>query len=743
MTPDSSMERAPAPRRLGWKAVALTMVFDLVCLTIATWPRMAHFRTSVPERFDTLQHLWILRWYKTCLLEGRSFFICPEVQYPIGGPLGNFSSMHLQALLYVPLSFVAANDALCYNVVWLFGLMMTGVGTFFLIWHVLGDRACAAFGGMLAMLCGPLMIHAHAHLELIYVGGFPLFLITWMSFVDQPSRGRLALAVLGYVVVSMCAAYYMVYAIFPAVLYVGYQAWRGGTAQVLSWLKSRAGWLAGFAGLAFAAVLVLYSSQVWAYKHGFSIERDRVQFNQFGAPLWAYAIPTQFHWLGTKLPINSDRILGPTAGERSAYLGVVTLALLAYTAVFRVGFRKAAYFWLALLLLVALSCGAYWQLGGLRIRLPSAVLWKVFPLYRMTRVPARLSMFAAVLAGVLAAAGLKHMLARLPYRGLRAAAFAGLATLAVLDLSMAPFWMETLPETPGCYAFLKRRDPKGTLLEIPNCGTGGSEVNAACTYWQALHRMTTSAGYSGQPNSIDDARTGRSSPFHVLRLVEPNYLEDPARMAFDLVSDVDFKDFVWLYMTVNRFDYIILHQWACARMDPPVHIDRLKEQLWECMLYDDGASVVYARSRLRPPARPVEICLEDWKDRYNWQGRPNCRVPRSARVVVYNPEASRDLILAIDAITPFSEQTVRLQAGTREMARWQIVPGAYRTCVSPPFRLPAGLQELTIESGTDLERAKAPSTTRRLHVARLSLYDASDSRAPTLARDDLMGRLKR
>jgi hypothetical protein len=716
--------------------VAITLVFYLVCVAIATWPRIFYFRTSVPDRWDTLQHLWILRWYKTCLLEGRSFFLCPEIQYPIGGPLGNFSSLHLQALLYIPLSLLIANDALCYNVVWLTGLLMTGLGTFLLGWYVLRDRACAAFCGMLAMLCGPLLMHAHGHLELIYVGGFPLFLIAWMRFVDQPSRGRLALALLGYVVLAMCAAYYMVFAIFPAVLYVVYQACRGGAARVLPWLKSRTGWLAGFAGLAFAAMLVLFSSQLWAYQHGFSIERLREDFLKYGAPLWAYAIPTKFHWLGTRLPLNSHMLLGPVAGECSAYLGVVTVVLLAYAVVHRVTFRNSRYFWLALIVLVALSCGAYWHVGGLRIKLPSAVLWKVFPLYRMTRVPARLSMFAAVLAAVLAAAGLKHLLARLPHRGLRAAVFAGLAALAVLDLSMVPFWMDTLPETPGCYAFVKQRDPKGTLLEIPNHGTGGSDLNAACTYWQALHRMTTSAGYSGQPNNIDDARTGHNSPFHALKMGEPDYLKDPARMAFDMVSDVDFKDFVWLYMTVNRFDYIILHQWACARMEPPVHIDRLKEQLRECTIYDDGATVVYARSLLRPPARPVEICLEDWQVRSMWQGREHCRVPRSAQVVVYNPAPSRDLTLVIDAAAPYLEQTVRVRAGGRELARWQVVPGAYRTCVSPSFRLPAGLQELTIESGADRAKAVGSSRTPRLRVARLSLYDASDSRAPALARDE-------
>ena len=74
----------------------------------------------------------------------------------------------------------------------MFGLLLAGLGTALLGWFVLRDRACAAFGGLLAMLSAPMMIHAAGHLELIYVGTFPLFLVAWMRFVDRPSRGEAA-----------------------------------------------------------------------------------------------------------------------------------------------------------------------------------------------------------------------------------------------------------------------------------------------------------------------------------------------------------------------------------------------------------------------------------------------------------------------------------------------------------------------------------------------------------------------
>ena len=56
-----------------------------------------------------------MRWYKACLLEGRSPLFCSELQYPVGVPLGNFSPLHVQSVLYLAFSSVIANDCLCYN----------------------------------------------------------------------------------------------------------------------------------------------------------------------------------------------------------------------------------------------------------------------------------------------------------------------------------------------------------------------------------------------------------------------------------------------------------------------------------------------------------------------------------------------------------------------------------------------------------------------------------------------------
>jgi hypothetical protein len=70
---------------------------------------------------------------------------------------------------------------------------------------------------------------------------------------------------------------------------------------------------------------------------------------------------------------------------------------------------------------------------------------------------------------------------------------------------------------------------------------------------------------------------------------------------------------------------------------------------------------------------------------------------------------------------------VSVRADSRELVRWFIPPDTYHHVTSPPFRLPAGLTELTIESrgAGRLVAGGLESTQDRpysLRVARVSLY---------------------
>jgi hypothetical protein len=720
-------DEAEEPGPLGWKALVLIVAFHAGALAIATHPAVWNFRRGMAANPDAWVHLWTLRWYKTCLLEHRSILLCPEIQFPAGASLGSLSPMHFQALIYLPLSFVIPSDTICYNILWITGLMLTGLGTTLLAWHMLGHRACAAFAGLLGMLSAPLMIHASAHLDLIYLGWFPVFLVQWMRFVDRPDWRTLAAAVLSYVLLSMCHAYYMVFAVFPAVLYVAWSAWRNGLPALAPWLRRRLPWFAGMVGLVLPCLLVLFAGHIWTILQGTALERPRTEFDQYSAPLWGYATPSRMHYLGALLPFDPYASFGLSAPERIPYLGLVTIALLVYAAIRRPALRRASYAWSALLLVVVISLGSYCRVGAWELSLPASWLWDLFPPMRLTRVPARLSLLAGVLAGVVAAAGLKDLLSRIRSRTGSTALFGAVSVLAVADLAIIGFPKAPPPEMPGCYAFLKQLDPRATLLEIPYNNVAGTYLYGQCTYWQSLHRLTTSAGYTAHDNALQDSWIGPSCPFHVARLMKKDFLEDPANFHVDPLTAVDFKQYVWLYLTANRFDFVVLHKPAGDVPEYRVSLERIASLLQDCKIYEDRATIVYARSRLEPPSGLVQMTRGGWSKRNYWQGEWNWLLARTGGIVVYNPDPDRDLVLTLDMAALRTAQSVRLRSGGETLAAWDVKPDFFQLVSSPPFRLARGFQELTIESiaqrtGQDRKsRARAQKRPYHLRVAGLKL----------------------
>ncbi len=256
-------------RRLGWAAPLIALVCYAGAVVVATYPRVRYLSKSLPGyRVDPLQHLWVMRWYRTCLLEGRSPVFSPEIQHPLGAPLGHFSPLHLQSLLYLPLSIFIKNDILCYNIIWFFAFLYTGFSVFILAWTVLRDRACAAFAGLLAVVCTPMLLRAHGHLELMFVGSIALFLASWVLWVDRPTRRGLGVVAAFYLLVAASAAYFAVLTIVPACLYVAWAAANAGRRQMRPWLRERLGWFAAFVALVGPGLLLVFSSQLWALAQG-------------------------------------------------------------------------------------------------------------------------------------------------------------------------------------------------------------------------------------------------------------------------------------------------------------------------------------------------------------------------------------------------------------------------------------------------------------------------------------------
>jgi len=683
---------------------------------VATYPVIRSVGSAIPgDLTDPLEHLWLMRWSKTCLLEGRSPFFCPDLHAPKGVPLGYFPTLHVQTLAYLAISPILENDVACFNAIWFAGLVATGLGTFGLCWWVVRDFWPAWLAGLGVMLCGPLMMHAHGHLETMQVGAVPLFLIAWISFIDQPGRGRLLAAVGLYLLMVACAPYFAVLGIFPAAWYLVWSTSQA-SGNRWNWLKGRLAWLIGFGALALPALVVLFANQVWAATHGYSMARGRAEFDQFGAPVWSSFAPSPLHGLARVAKLDLFALTGTTNRmiECSSYLGVVALLALAYAAIRRVRFPRRGYWWSLLGLMVVLSWGSSLDLAGLRIKLPGGWIYGIFPPFHLIRVPARFNLFAAVAAAVPVSAALADLLGRLrrpAIRGLAVIAFAG---VILADLAMVPFATSTIPPMPDAYKTLTDRHPGETILDAPMFDAGHGQIfSSLWAYWQSIHGGRTSAGYPGLPNVAYDSEIVRGSSFEAGRLPGD---------CFGPVVGVDPRDYAWLFLTVHHYNHLMIHQgtFTDARYEPANA--RWKTLLAEANLYEDADVAVFSRDFLHAPEHLTWLAVSGFRPVLLKSDQQPYALLREARVAIYQPRPGQALVLELVDVSAFLHpRVVRLLDGDRELARWNITTGTARHFESPPFTLDSGIHELTLVADGDdpptrsadkLDEARTPYTLR-------------------------------
>ena len=683
-----------------WSMLGLaTLIYGAVA-AVATYPILFRLGSGLPySGEDGLQHLWIMRWYRSCLLEGRVAWFCPEIQYPVGAPLALFSPLQFESLLYILVYPFASNDAACYNLVWLSGIVFTGVGTFVLGWFLLRHYPSALLAGVFAMLSGPVRVHANGHLELIHLGWFPIFLVAWCRLIDRPCWRRLLGASAAYLLLAMSAAYFLVFAIVPAALYVAYRWWGPLHRREYKTLIDGGRWLLRFALLVLPPLCLAFSSQLWALANGLELGRSRIEFDEYRAPIWSYFVPLPGYFAAKFLPFNvyEQSGLGPIAGEIFSYLGIVTL-LLIHRAWFRdAQFRHSRFFWALLGVLVVLSMGSMIAIGPWEIPMPAGWLWDLFPPLHWTRVPSRFNLFASVIAAVIAGAGVKATLQGRRRRGGRLGLAVAIGGLALADLALVPITMQAIPEVPNVYRDILDRRPGAALLEAPQFDSGGHRLAATGAYWQSLHGGSTSSGYAGHMNASYDNLISWTSPFKAQFLADPMRLDDPEAVTIELVRETSFEAYAWLYLTVHDFDFVVLHRDDAFFEGLPIRYDRLREVLGHAIAIDDPEAIVIARDLLRLPKRPVALCAEGWGDRI-WNGRYSCKVASRAEVAVYNPDPETPLRFAFEGAAFRRSRRVRLRDRGTILARWEVAPGTPQVLVSPTFRLPIGSRTLVLES---------------------------------------------
>ena len=465
----------------------------LAAACVLTWPLVTQLTTrlgAVEGAGDPYLNLWILGWgMQTWLADPGAVFsgrvFDANIFHPAAGTLTFSDHLLLQSLALSPLYAATDNLTLCYNVLLIGSLALSGLAMHALARGVTGSDRAAYLAG-LAWACWPYRTAHFLHLQLQSLYFLPLALLALHRFAAARRwRDALALGVLA-ALQAISSVYYGVMAAIAIAVGALSLGWTTG-----QW-RGRRYW----GRLVVAGVIggLLIAPLVWPYwitqqREGFG--RNLFEAVQNSATLQSY---TQVPHENLVYGANGVMLPRPPApGERDRrnnehqmFPGVVLLGLAIFGAV--TGWRTDLRPTVITALVLAVS-GLTLSLGPEGASLLYERTADVVFGFHAIRAPARFAVLAMLGVSLLAALGLARVNAGPRLIGVMAA-------LMMMEYLNAPLNLVTAPDTrTDAGRWLREQPGPGAVLYLP---VSLDKDNSTYMVQSLEHRRPIVNGYSGQ-----------------------------------------------------------------------------------------------------------------------------------------------------------------------------------------------------------------------------------------------------
>ena len=459
---------------------------------------------------DGFQNVWNLWWVDRSVRELHTlpwyttYLHAPAGTTLVGHTLNPFNG--LIAILLLPwLSMVQT-----YNTIVIFSFVSGGVTAFWLCRAVTGSYGGSLIGGALFTFSSFHFMHADGHLQLTALQWIPLFMLCWLRFCDQRTWGRAIASAASLGLVLLCDLYYFAYCVIAGAIFVGWRAWRDRDPWFLL-RPAPAPLIAGFVVPTLASSGALVGALV--YRHAtdpfFGTHSPRELSMDLLSPfVWGY------YWRFRDAARPLWQPLSKYVTEASVHVGwsVIALAVYGWRHRVRVALQHAGFWIIVILFFGVMALGPNLKIGGHEIGigpgislmghehvnvlvLPYAVLWLVFPPWRLSGVPTRMMVMVQLAAAILAAAGWLAMRTS-PSRRTRLAA---IALLAIAVIEYLPYPLPITPPVLPPYVTALAALPEGSVIDLASNGP-------QALYYQTVHEKPMAFGYiSRTPTSVDRA----------------------------------------------------------------------------------------------------------------------------------------------------------------------------------------------------------------------------------------------
>jgi hypothetical protein len=478
--------RRPLGRRL-LIALGVTLLFATLT-AVMTFPQVRHLDSGVsPDIGDPLLSTWRLSWVAHQITRDPLHLFDANIFYPSRHAFAFSDSMLVPSLMASPLIWMGVPQLVAYNLLFLSGFALSGVGMFVLVRSLTGRVGAALVAGFVFAFLPYRFMH-YAHLELQMAQWMPLCLWALHRTIE---RGRIRDGLLTGLFFAFQTLSSMYYAIFFTTFLIPLSA-------ALLIANGRQRLIRSLAPLAAGAVLagVLVAPMAIPYleaRHDVG-ERPEWEVKFYSAiPRNYLAVHPRNAWFGS-LPA------GWGGQERELFQGLFVPVLAAVALWPPLSAARIGYI-LALMLAFEASLG----FNGLSYRW----LYEYMLPYRGLRVPARMAMLVGLSLSVLVGYGVARLTAGRSNKAALALTFA-IVTLVFIEYRSTLLFGHVWTSAPPVYQRL-RAEPESVLLELP-VRSAAIHVEPVYMYFSTFHWHKLVNGYSGfsppsYPKFLDLAET--------------------------------------------------------------------------------------------------------------------------------------------------------------------------------------------------------------------------------------------
>ena len=454
--------------------LAASLVLFSLLTAIMTYPQILHMRDGVHDDGDPMMVTWVLAWVAHQLPRAPAHLFDANIFYPERNTLAYSETLIVPGMAAAPLFWLGLGPILVYNIVFLAGFALSGVGVALLVRRLTGHTGAAILAGIVFAF-PPYRIDHYAHLQLQQTQFIPLALFAFHRLLDT---GRLRDGVLLGVFVACQMLSCMYYGIFL----IPYMAVVCGTILIAARAMPRERLVALLAAVAIAMVVMIPTARAYMAAREVVGERGREDAAESSATWRNYLAPPELNAVYGKV---FARFMEP---ERRLFPGFVAVALAIIGLWPPLNAIRLAY-GLGLLLAFDVSLG----FNGLLY----PALYDYFLPFKALRVPARMGLMVGFSLAILAGYGVARIAGRLGSAWARRAVVGTLGALMLVEYASKPIELWKAPlSPPQAYADIVRDrgdSPTAVLFEYPV----GLIPDAAYSYYSTFHWQWLVNGYSG------------------------------------------------------------------------------------------------------------------------------------------------------------------------------------------------------------------------------------------------------